>query len=188
MIMWSNCVIPDRQSLKHMEKIHKDFSLASMFQTLKESLTECSSKYLVYIVKMTQYRPFRCEMTNFKIPSQVYICLHRKPLRVQHSEAQRLRFTCSFLCTSPQAKSIFEVKDTMTRMKSFNRFRLKCLHCAETLYINKTFYFNKEQKKTYMFSRKKKKRYLCNCHFVSWVSKMMKFIKQINFHLVPLLQ
>lgn len=148
----------DHQSLKHTEKIYKDFSLASVSQTLGEPLPECGSKYLVYIVKTTQYRPFRCEMTNFKIHIQVHICLHRKPLRVRCREAQRLRLNCSFLCTSPEARSIFEVKDTMTRMKSFNGFTLKCLHCAETLYINKTFYINKEQERTYTFSRKKKKK------------------------------
>ena len=106
---------------------------------------------------MTQYHQFMCEMTNFKIHSQVHICLDRKHLRVQHSKAQRLRFNCRFLCTPPEARSIFEVKDIMTRMKSFNGLRLKCLHCAEMLYINKTFYISKEQERTYIFSRKKKK-------------------------------
>lgn len=107
---------------------------------------------------MTQYHQFRCEMTNFRIHSQVHICLHRKPLRVQHSvKKQRLGFNCSFSCTSPEARSIFEVKDTMIRIKSFNGLRLECLHCAEMLYVNKTFYINKEQERTYIFSRKKKK-------------------------------
>lgn len=140
-----------------------------MSQTLKESLTEYNSQYLAHILKMTQYHQLRCKMTNFKIHSQVHICLHGKPLKVQHNKAQRMWFNCSFLCTPPEVRSIFEVKDTMTKMKSFKGLRLKCLHCAEMLYINKTFYVNKEQERIHIFSMTppQKKENLYSCPFLS---------------------
>lgn len=137
---------------------------------------------------MTQYHQFRCEMTNFKIHSQVHICLHRKLLRVQYNKAQRLRFNCNFLCTPPEAKSISEVKGSMTRMKFFNGLRLQCLHCAEMLCTNKTFFINKKQERTYTFSVKKKKRNLYNCPFLRSASKVVKCKMPINLRLVPLLQ
>lgn len=123
---------------------------------------------------------------RFRSSGQVHMCLHRKPHRVQHSKAQRLRFNCSPLCAPPEARSIFEVKDTVARTKPFNGLKLKCLHCAKMLYINRTFYINKEQERTYTFSRKKKE--ICIiAHFYDG-HLMVKFKMPINLCLVPLLQ
>lgn len=76
---------------------------------------------------------------------------------MQHIKAQRLRFDCRVLCTPSEARRMFKAKDTVINMKSFNGLRLKCLHCAEMLHINKAFYTNKELKRIYTFSRKREK-------------------------------
>lgn len=136
---------------------------------------------------MTQYNQFRCEMTNFRIHSQVHICLHKKPLRVQHSVKNKdLDLIVVFRVLSLKPEAFLKSRILWSGLSPLMDWDLNAYTVQRCFMLTRHFILTKSKREHTSSAGKKRK--LSNCHFLRWASKMVKFKMPINLHLVPLLQ